>query len=103
MKMFCECFKKHSRRIINFSKKKKKLFTNKQQESYENVKLCLFAEKSLKINMVMMRNIAKLEIIGIIQISLKVLHIVYVLYDIVYLNKLLHFFAVDQTMIIILS
>ena len=40
IKKFCECLKKHARRIINFKKKKMKLLTNEQQESYEKAKIC---------------------------------------------------------------
>ena len=40
MKKFCECLKKHTRKIFNFKKKKMKLLINKQQESYENAKIC---------------------------------------------------------------
>ena len=37
--------------IINFKKKKMKLLTKEQQETYENVKIVIFAKKNLKINM----------------------------------------------------
>ena len=36
MKKFCESLGEHAMKIINFKKKKMKLFTNEQQESYEN-------------------------------------------------------------------
>ena len=39
MKTFWECLKKHARKIINFEKKKMKLLTNEQQESYEKAKI----------------------------------------------------------------
>ena len=38
MKKICESLIKYAMKIINFEKKKIKLFTNKQQESYENAK-----------------------------------------------------------------
>ena len=40
MKKFCESLRKHAMKIINFQKKKRKSLTNKQQESYENAKIC---------------------------------------------------------------
>ena len=39
MKTFCGCLKKHARKSISFKKKKLKLLTNEQQESYENAKI----------------------------------------------------------------
>ena len=36
MKKFCEFLREHEIKIINFGKKKKKLFTKEHQESYEN-------------------------------------------------------------------
>ena len=40
MKKFCESLREHSMKVINFKKKKMKLLTKKQQESYENAKIC---------------------------------------------------------------
>ena len=37
MKMFCEFLRKHAMKIINFKKKRMKLLTKEQQESYENM------------------------------------------------------------------
>ena len=45
MKKF-ECLKKHAKRIISFKKKKLKLFTNEQHESYEKAKVCCICEES---------------------------------------------------------
>ena len=44
-----------------------KLSTKVQQKSYENAKNVIFAKKNLKINMWKIRNIAKVEVIVIIQ------------------------------------
>ena len=41
-KKSCECFKKHARKIIKLKKKKMKLLTNKQQESYQKAKSLLY-------------------------------------------------------------
>ena len=40
MKAFCESLRDHAMKIINFKKIKMKLLTKKQQESYENAKIC---------------------------------------------------------------
>ena len=36
--------------IINFKKKKMKLLTKEQQESYENAKICYICKENLKLN-----------------------------------------------------
>ena len=40
MKKFCEFIREHAMKIISFDKKKMKLLTKEQQESYENEKIC---------------------------------------------------------------
>ena len=55
------------------------------------------------INTVMIKNIFELNIIVVIQRSIEVLHIAYVIYKIVHLKKFLWFFTIHQTMVIILS
>ena len=40
MKKFCESFREHAMKIINFKKKKMKFLTNKQQDLYEKAKIC---------------------------------------------------------------
>ena len=40
MKRFCESLREHAMKIINFKKKKMRLSIKKQQESYENAKIC---------------------------------------------------------------
>ena len=39
MKRFCEFLRQHAMKIINLKKKKMKLLTKEQQESYENAKI----------------------------------------------------------------
>ena len=41
MKKICKLLREHAIKIINFKKKKMKLLTKKQQESYENAKICI--------------------------------------------------------------
>ena len=45
MKTFCEFFREHPIRIINFKKKKLKLLTKEQQGSYENAKMFYICEE----------------------------------------------------------
>ena len=40
MKNFCEFLREHAMKIINFKKKRMKLTTDEQQESYENAVIC---------------------------------------------------------------
>ena len=40
MKKFFEYLREHAMKIINFEKKKMKLLTKEQEESYENAKIC---------------------------------------------------------------
>ena len=62
----------------------------------------IFLEISFKINILLTKIIVTLEIIAIIQVNKEVLHIAYVIQNIVYLKKLT-FFTMDKTVIIILS
>ena len=48
MKKFCESLREHEMEIINFKKKKAKLLTKEQQESYENAKLCYICKEKIK-------------------------------------------------------
>ena len=42
MKTFCESLREYEIEIINFKKKKMKLLTKEQQESYENANILLY-------------------------------------------------------------
>ena len=50
MKKFCESLREQAMKIINFKKKKMKLLTKEQQQSYENGKICYICIKKLKID-----------------------------------------------------
>ena len=52
-------------------------------------KSVIFVKKNLKINISKIKNIAKLEIIDIIQENIGMLRMVYVIQNIVYLKKFL--------------
>ena len=48
VKNFCEYLRKQAMKIINFKKKKMKLLTKEQPESYENAKICyIYQEKQI--------------------------------------------------------
>ena len=48
MKKFCGFLREHSMKIITFRKKKKKLLTKEQQESYENSKIGYICKEKFK-------------------------------------------------------
>ena len=62
MRKSCEFLREHVMKINYFKKKKMKLFTKEQQESYENAKICYICRKNLKINILRTKNIVKLDI-----------------------------------------
>ena len=49
MKKFREVLREHAMTIINFKKKKMKLLTKEQQESYENAKICYICKEQFEI------------------------------------------------------
>ena len=65
MKKFCESLSERETEIINFKKKKMKLLTKEQQESYKMQKYVISVTKNLKVNMCKIKDILKLEIIVI--------------------------------------
>ena len=65
---------------MSFRKKKMKLLTTKKTEKYmKMLKFAVFVKQSLKINVLKIKNIPKLEIIVIIQANTELEHIVYVI------------------------
>ena len=48
MKRFCEYLREHAMKIINFKKKKKKLLTKEQLESYENAKISYICKETFE-------------------------------------------------------
>ena len=48
MKRFCESLREHATKITNFKKKNVKLLTIKQQESYENAKICYICKEKFE-------------------------------------------------------
>ena len=82
MRNFCEFLREHAMKITNFKKKKIKLLTKEQQEPNENRKIyypCTKKKKEkMKIDMRKIKNLAKLQIVVIIQGNIVVLHIAFV-------------------------
>ena len=79
MKKFCELSREHIMKLINFKKKKMKLLTKEQQESYKKQNFLIFVKKKLKINIRKIRNTVKIKIIVITQESIEILLIAYVI------------------------
>ena len=79
MKKFCESLREHAMKIINFKKKKMKLLKRSTRNHKKIQKSVIFVKKNLKINIWKIKNIAKLEIIVIMQGNIEVLRRAYVI------------------------
>ena len=80
MKKFCESLREHAMKIINSKKKKVKLLTEEQQESYDNAKICHICKGKFEYKYVKdKKNIVKLKIIVSIRRNIKVLRIAYII------------------------
>ena len=65
-----------------------KLLKDQQQELMKMLKFAIFVKKSLRIYILKIKNVVKLEVIVIIKVNTEELDIVYVIESIVYLKKL---------------
>ena len=79
MRKFFEFLRKHVMKINNFKKKKLKILTKEQQESYENTKIVHICERKIENKYLKGKNIVNLEIIFIIQENIEVLCIAHVI------------------------
>ena len=79
MRKFFEFLRKQVMKIINFKKKKLKLLTKRQQESYENTKIGHICKRKIENKYLKGKNIVNLEIIFIIQENIEVLCIAHVI------------------------
>ena len=81
MKRFCESLREqHALKVINFKKKKKmKLLTKEQHESYENTKICYICKEIFENKYFKDNKYRKVKIIVIIQRNIGVLGIAYVI------------------------
>ena len=93
MKKFRESFWEHTIKIINFEKKKRISLPDKQQESYKNTKIWCTFLKHLSINALVMKITTKMVNAG-------VLHIAYVIWNMVYQKKPMWFSTMYLTMVI---
>ena len=79
MRKFFEFLRKQVMKIINFKKKKLKLLTKGQQESYENTKIGHICKRKIENKYLKGKNIVNLESIFIIQENIEVLCIAHVI------------------------
>ena len=93
MKKFRESFWEHTIKIINFEKKKRISLPDKQQESYKNTKIWCTFLKNLSINALVVKITTKMVNAG-------VLHIAYVIWNMVYQKKPMWFSTMYLTMVI---
>ena len=78
IKKFSEVLREYAMKIINFKKKKMKLLKNSSRNHMKMQKSVIFVKKKLKINIGKIKNVAKSEIIFIVQKNIEVLLIPYV-------------------------
>ena len=88
-KEFCASLREHAIRKIGFEKYENIPLTSEEYESYLYQKSCHICKKKSKINTLLVKIIVNLGIIVIIQVNTEVLHIVHVIYNMVYLKKFL--------------
>ena len=75
--MFCESLREHAVEILNFDKRKKLPFTNKEYISCHNEQFCYICIERFEDKYVDGKNIVKLEIIIIKQENTGMLHTEY--------------------------
>ena len=61
MKKFSELLREEAMIIINFKKKKMKLLTKEQQESYENAKICYICKEKFENKYLKNKNYRKVR------------------------------------------
>ena len=80
MKRFYESLREqHALKVINFKKKKMKLLTKDQHESYENTNICYICKEKFENKYLKDNKYRKVKIIVIIQRNIEVLGIAYVI------------------------
>ena len=88
----------------NWFWKEKNVTVNKRRSKItsRSKSMLYFWKNILKKSLLQIKIIGKWEIIAITQVNIEAQHIVYVIWDLMCLMKLLQFFTKSQTMIIIL-
>ena len=80
MKRFYESLREqHALKVINSKKKKMKLLTKDQHESYENTNICYICKEKFENKYLKDNKYRKVKIIVIIQRNIEVLGIAYVI------------------------
>ena len=91
LKKFCESFGENAINLINFENKKIIPLTNEHKVSNQKTKTCYICLKRSDKNPLMTKTIVNLKIIVIILVNTKLLHIAYVIWNIIYKKKLCRF------------
>ena len=103
MKRFWESFRQYVMKIINFEQKKMIPLKDKKYASYLNQINCHISKKKRNINTLMIQLVVNWKSIAIVRVNTEVLHILYVIWNILYLTTSLCFLTKDPITIIILS
>ena len=80
MKTFCESLRENTMKMINFKKRKSKLLTKEQEESYENAKICYICKERIENKYLVDKKLLKLEITVMVKENIEVLRKAYVIY-----------------------
>ena len=79
MKKFYKSSREYAVEMIDFKKKKVRLLTNEQRESYKNAKICYICQEEFEDKYAKDKNIVKSGIITIRQVNIDVLHVAYII------------------------
>ena len=77
---FCESLRENTMKMINFKKRKSKLLTKEQEESYENAKICYICKERIENKYLVDKKLLKLEITVMVKENIEVLRKAYVIY-----------------------
>ena len=75
MKKFCESFREHTMKIINFKKGKMKLLTKEQKKSSESAKICYICQRKIENKHLKDKKYCKVTDYAIMQGNIEVLRI----------------------------
>ena len=95
MKKFWESLRERALKIINFEKKKMIQLQKNNRNRMKTQKSVTFPKKSSNISILIIKIIVKLNTIVIILVNSETLHIAHLIWNIVYLNKLLWLFTMN--------
>ena len=95
MKKFWESLRERALKIINFEKKKMIQLQKNNRNRMKKQKSVTFPKKSSNISILIIKIIVKLNTIVIILVNSETLHIAHLIWNIVYLNKLLWLFTMN--------